>query len=130
MIVPKSEMGQGVYTGYAQVLASADEGHQRLIKVIALAIFASDAISSTAYATEEILFVLLAAATFPETTTRGLPGRDAKWRPSSSTLRVLMAPSFPRRRHFSGEVRLTYVHRQPDAVQVGQCVHPQVLTGL
>ena len=40
-------------------LASADEGHQRLIKVIALAIFASDAISSTAYATEEILHVLV-----------------------------------------------------------------------
>jgi amino acid transporter len=40
-------------------LASADEGHQRLVKVIALAIFASDAISSTAYATEEILHVLV-----------------------------------------------------------------------
>ena len=40
-------------------LATADEGHQRLIKVIALAIFASDAISSTAYATEEILHVLV-----------------------------------------------------------------------
>ena len=40
-------------------LATADEGHQRLIKIIALAIFASDAISSTAYATEEILHVLV-----------------------------------------------------------------------
>jgi amino acid transporter len=39
-------------------LASADEGHQRLIKLIALAVFASDAISSTAYATEEVLLVL------------------------------------------------------------------------
>ena len=39
-------------------LASSEESHQRLIKVIALAIFASDAISSTAYATEEILHVL------------------------------------------------------------------------
>ena len=29
-------------------------------------------------------------AWFPETTTRGLPGREAKWRPSSSTVRVLM----------------------------------------
>src|SRR4051812_31954408 len=40
-------------------LASSEESHQRLIKVIALAIFASDAISSTAYATEEILHVLV-----------------------------------------------------------------------
>ena len=40
-------------------LATADEGHQRLGKLIALAIFASDAISSTAYATEEILHVLV-----------------------------------------------------------------------
>ena len=40
-------------------------------------------------------------ATFPETTTRGLPGRDAKWRPSSSTLRVLMVPIIaPSRGHF------------------------------
>ena len=40
-------------------LATADEGHQRLPKIIALAVFASDAISSTAYATEEILHVLV-----------------------------------------------------------------------
>ena len=40
-------------------LASADEHHTRLIKVVALAVFASDAISSTAYATEEILQVLV-----------------------------------------------------------------------
>jgi amino acid transporter len=43
-------------------LATADEGHQRLPKVIALAVFASDAISSTAYATEEILHVLVPVA--------------------------------------------------------------------
>jgi amino acid transporter len=42
-------------------IASSEEHHQRLIKVIALAVFASDAISSTAYATEEILLVLVAA---------------------------------------------------------------------
>jgi amino acid transporter len=42
-------------------IASSEEHHQRLIKVIALAVFASDAISSTAYATEEILLVLIAA---------------------------------------------------------------------
>ncbi|OWY61065.1 hypothetical protein B7486_65800, partial [cyanobacterium TDX16] len=39
-------------------LASSAEGEQRLGKPVALAVFASDAISSTAYATEEILLVL------------------------------------------------------------------------
>ncbi len=43
-------------------LASSEESHQRLGKVIALAVFASDAISSTAYATEEILHVLVPIA--------------------------------------------------------------------
>ena len=43
-------------------LASADEHHTRLLKVVALAVFASDAISSTAYATEEILHVLVPVA--------------------------------------------------------------------
>ena len=38
-------------------LASAEQEHQRIPKVVALAVFSSDAISSTAYATEEILFV-------------------------------------------------------------------------
>lgn len=42
-------------------LSSADEHHQRLSKKIALPVFASDAISSTAYATDEILVVLLSA---------------------------------------------------------------------
>ena len=42
-------------------IASSEEQHQRLIKVIALAVFSSDAISSTAYATEEILHVLVGA---------------------------------------------------------------------
>jgi amino acid transporter len=42
-------------------IASSDEHHHRLIKLIALAVFASDAISSTAYATEEILIVLVPA---------------------------------------------------------------------
>ncbi|MBW3651879.1 MAG: APC family permease, partial [Actinobacteria bacterium] len=43
-------------------LPSSEEGHQRLGKVVALAVFASDAISSTAYATEEILLVLMPLA--------------------------------------------------------------------
>ncbi|MCU1376378.1 MAG: amino acid/polyamine/organocation transporter, superfamily, partial [Actinomycetia bacterium] len=39
-------------------LATSEQDHQRLPKTIALATFSSDAISSTAYATEEILFVI------------------------------------------------------------------------
>jgi amino acid transporter len=46
-------------------IPTADEGHQRLPKVIALAVFASDAISSTAYAGQEILLVLLPFALVP-----------------------------------------------------------------
>ena len=43
-------------------IPSSEEAHQRLPKSIALAVFASDAISSTAYATEEILLVLVPVA--------------------------------------------------------------------
>jgi len=43
-------------------IASSEEAHQRIRKLIALPVFASDAISSTAYATDEILVVLLAQA--------------------------------------------------------------------
>ena len=43
-------------------LASSEQEHQRLPKTIALAVFSSDAISSTAYATEEILFVIALGA--------------------------------------------------------------------
>ena len=43
-------------------LATAEQEHQRLPKRIALATFASDPISSTAYATEEILIVTAAGA--------------------------------------------------------------------
>ncbi len=43
-------------------LATAAEQHQRLGKPTGLAVFASDAISSTAYATEEILLVLVPVA--------------------------------------------------------------------
>ena len=43
-------------------ISSADEAHQRLSKKVALPVFASDAISSTAYATDEILVVLLLQA--------------------------------------------------------------------
>jgi amino acid transporter len=43
-------------------IATAEEHHQRLNKRVALPVFASDAISSTAYATDEILVVLLIQA--------------------------------------------------------------------
>ncbi len=46
-------------------IATSEEDHQRIGKPIALAVFASDAISSTAYATEEMLLVLLMAVAFP-----------------------------------------------------------------
>ncbi|HEX5616279.1 MAG TPA: APC family permease [Acidimicrobiia bacterium] len=38
-------------------IATSEQEHQRISKKVALAVFSSDAISSTAYATEEILFV-------------------------------------------------------------------------
>ncbi|MCU1456922.1 MAG: amino acid/polyamine/organocation transporter, superfamily, partial [Actinomycetia bacterium] len=38
-------------------IPTVDQEHQRIPKLIALAVFSSDAISSTAYAAEEILFV-------------------------------------------------------------------------
>lgn len=44
-------------------LATADAAHETIGKVIGLAVFASDALSSTAYATQEILFILAAAGT-------------------------------------------------------------------
>ena len=44
-------------------LATADAPHQTIGKAIGLAVFASDALSSTAYATQEILVILAAAGT-------------------------------------------------------------------
>src|SRR6187549_1512773 len=41
--------------------------HERLSKKVALAVFSSDALSSTAYATEEILLVLAVAVAFGQT---------------------------------------------------------------
>jgi amino acid transporter len=56
-----------VYTFLKQLLvgrplASDEQEHQKIPKIIALAVFSSDAISSTAYATEEILFVIAIGA--------------------------------------------------------------------
>ena len=44
-------------------LATADAPHQTIGKAVGLAVFASDALSSTAYATQEILAILVAAGT-------------------------------------------------------------------
>ncbi len=44
-------------------LMTADAPHQTIGKAVGLAVFASDALSSTAYATQEILGVLAAAGT-------------------------------------------------------------------
>ena len=44
-------------------LSTADMPHQTIGKAVGLAVFASDALSSTAYATQEILVVLAAAGT-------------------------------------------------------------------
>lgn len=47
-----------------QALRTEQAVHERLSKKTALAVFSSDALSSTAYATEEILLVLAVAATY------------------------------------------------------------------
>jgi hypothetical protein len=44
-------------------LATAQARHERLSKTAALAVFSSDALSSVAYATEEILLILVLAGT-------------------------------------------------------------------
>lgn len=49
------------YALFGPPLSTAALPHERLSKVKALAVFASDALSSSAYATEEILLVLVAA---------------------------------------------------------------------
>lgn len=48
---------------FGRALATSDLEHQRVDKKVGLAVFASDAISSTAYATQEILFILALAGT-------------------------------------------------------------------
>src|SRR5262245_61385579 len=46
-----------------RALHSADAPHQTIGKLVGLAVFASDALSSTAYATQEILIILAIAGT-------------------------------------------------------------------
>jgi amino acid transporter len=50
-----------------KALRSEQAIHERLTKKVALAVFSSDALSSTAYATEEILLVLATAFAFGQT---------------------------------------------------------------
>jgi amino acid transporter len=61
----KRAVGRGLAFGrrilFGRPLASEEEGEERLPKKKALAIFSSDAISSSAYATEEILRALVVA---------------------------------------------------------------------
>ena len=61
----KRPLGRGLAVGrrllFGRPLASEEEADERLPKKKALAIFSSDAISSSAYATEEILRALLLA---------------------------------------------------------------------
>src|SRR5687767_554557 len=47
-----------------KALRNEQAAHERLSKKVALAVFSSDALSSTAYATEEILLVLAVAVAF------------------------------------------------------------------
>src|SRR4029079_11232068 len=47
-----------------RALRNEQAAHERLSKKVALAVFSSDALSSTAYATEEILLVCAPAAAF------------------------------------------------------------------
>ena len=49
-----------------RALRTEQAAHERLTKKTALAVFSSDALSSTAYATEEILLVLAVAAAFTQ----------------------------------------------------------------
>jgi amino acid transporter len=51
-----------------RALRTEQAAHERLSKKTALAVFSSDALSSTAYATEEILLVLAAAAAYGQAT--------------------------------------------------------------
>src|SRR5947208_7226049 len=47
-----------------RALRTEEASHERLTKKTALAVFSSDALSSTAYASEEILLVLAVAAVY------------------------------------------------------------------
>jgi amino acid transporter len=60
---------------FGKPLATKDLPHQAVSKVVGLAVFASDALSSTAYATEEILLILsfAGAAVFSQASELSIP---------------------------------------------------------
>jgi amino acid transporter len=67
VLQPRGRMGR-LWAGLKRLvigprLTSAESVHERIPKVKALAVFASDALSSSAYATEEILLALVLAGT-------------------------------------------------------------------
>ncbi len=61
------------HLAFGRPLANEEEATERLTKVKALAVFSSDNLSSVAYATEAILFTLLAAGTAAFTLTFEAP---------------------------------------------------------
>ncbi len=72
---------------FGRPLASEEAGHQLLPKVLALPVFASDALSSNAYATEEILLVLVTAGT-------GLLTRSIPIAVAVATLMIIVITSY------------------------------------
>lgn len=62
--LPEYQPGRSLRTWLiGRPLSTADAPHQTIGKLVGLAVFASDALSSTAYATQEILMILAAAGT-------------------------------------------------------------------
>lgn len=59
-VEPKKDLGHLIFGRH---LATADALHQTISKKVGLAVFASDALSSSAYAIDEILIVLILAGT-------------------------------------------------------------------
>jgi hypothetical protein len=57
---PKKDLGNLIFGRH---LSTADAPHQTISKKVGLAVFASDALSSSAYAIDEILIVLIMAGT-------------------------------------------------------------------
>jgi amino acid transporter len=72
---------------FGRRLATEEAGHQLLPKILALPVFASDALSSNAYATEEILLVLIAAGT-------GSLGKSIPIAMAVATLMVIVITSY------------------------------------
>jgi hypothetical protein len=79
-----------------RALATHKQEHQLLPKVLALPVFASDALSSTAYATEEMMLVLVVAVSGRSRCSRSAWHRD----PAGDRDRVVPATvrTYPRGR--------------------------------